>query len=116
MNYSQSNTLNNSLYDVNGSKLLSYELLDQLGPAYEEMQRVLYGIHEDTKKTILSSALFKAISSNNPRDYIQNELTSLRKNKNRVMMINDLSLVYGPNGKYAKELLKSILDFQYLRD
>jgi len=116
MNYSLANTLNNSLYDANGSKLFSYELLDQLGPAYEEMQRILDGIPEDTKKTILSSALFKAISSNNPRDSIQNQLNSLRKNKNRVMMIDDLSLVYGPNGKYAKELLKSILDYQYLRD
>jgi len=116
MNYSQSNFLNNSLYSVNGSKLLSYELLDQLGPAYEEMQRVLDGLPEHTKKTILSSALFRAISSNNPRDSIQNQLNSLRQNKNRVMMIDDLSLVYGPNRKYAKELLKSILDWRYLKD
>jgi len=104
-NYSQSNTFNNSLYDANGSKLLSYELLDELGPAYEEMQRVLDGIPKDIKKTILSSALFTSISSNNPRDFIQNQLNSLRKNKNRVMMIDDLSLVYGPNKKYAKEML-----------
>jgi hypothetical protein len=115
-NYSQSNTLNNSLYDANGSKLISYELLDELGPAYEEMQRVLDGIPQDIKKTILSSALFRSISSNNPSDFIQNQLNSLRKNKNRVMKIDDLSLVYGPNKKYAKEMLKSILDWQYIRD
>jgi hypothetical protein len=114
MNYSQSNTLNNSLYDANGSKL-SYELFDQLGPAYEEMQRILDGVPEDTKKRILSFALFRAISSTNPRASIQNQLNSLRKNKNRMMMIDDLSLVYGPNRKYAKELLKSILDWRYLR-
>jgi hypothetical protein len=115
MNYSQSNTLNNSLYDANESKLLSYELLDQLGPAYEEMQHILDGVAEHTKKIILSSALSRAISSNNPRDSIQNQANALRKNKNRIMMIDDLSLVYGPNRKYAKEWLKSILDWRYLR-
>jgi hypothetical protein len=116
MNYPQSNTLNNFLYDATGSKLLSYELLDQLGPAYEEMHRILDGVPEDIKKRIISSALFQAISSNNPRDSIQNQANSIRKNKNRVMMIDDLSLMYGPNKKYAKELLKTILDWRYLRD
>jgi hypothetical protein len=50
INSSQSNTLNNSLYDANGFKLLSYELLDQLGPFYEEVQRILDGVPGDTKK------------------------------------------------------------------
>ena len=115
-NYSQSNTLNNPLDDANGFKLLSYQLLDQLAPSYEEMQRILDRVPEDTKKKIVSYALFTAISSNNPRDSIQNQVNSLRKNKNRVMMINDLSLVYGPNTEYTKELLKSILNWRYIAD
>ena len=116
MNYSQSNTLNNSLYDANRSKLLSYELLDQLAPAYEEMQRILDCLPKDTKKLIIGSALATAIASNNPHDSIQNQLNSLRKNKNRVMMINDLSLVYGPNKGATKKWLKSILDCRLFAD
>ena len=116
INYLRSNILNNSLDDIIGHKLLSYELLDQLAPAYEEMRRVLDCVSEDIKKIILGSALSTAIRSNNPRDSIHNQLNSLRKNKNRVMMINDLSIVYGPNKKDTKEWLKSILDWRYLAD
>ena len=90
--------------------------MDQLAPAYEEMRRVLDCVSEDIKKIILGSALSTAIRPSNPRDSIHNQLNSLRKNKNRVMMINDLSLVYGPNKKDTKEWLKSILDWRYLAD
>jgi hypothetical protein len=57
-----------------------------------------------------------ALSSNNPRDFFQKQVNFLRKNKNRVMMINDLSLVYGPNREYTKQLLKSILNRRYFAD
>lgn len=116
INSSQSNTLNNSLYDANGSKLLSYELLDQLEPSYEEMQRILDGVPEDIKKNTVGYILFTALFSNNPRDSLQKQVNSLRKIKNRGMMINDLSSVYGPNREYAKELLKSILNRRYFAD
>ncbi len=112
INYPQSNILNNSLYDANTneSKLLSYELLDQLAPAHEEMHRILDFIPEDNRKQIIGSILNTAIGSNNPYDYMQDMLHTLRKNKRYVAMLNDLSSVYGPYKGVIKNLLISILD------
>ena len=80
------------------------------------MQRILDGVPEDIKKNTVGYILFTALFSNNPRDSLQKQVNSLRKIKNRGMMINDLSSVYGPNREYTKELLKSILNWRYFAD
>jgi hypothetical protein len=112
INYPQPNILNNSLYDANAneSKLLSYELLDRLAPAHEEMHRILDFIPEDNRKQIIGSILDTAIVSNNPYDYMQDILHTLRKNKRYAAMLNDLSSVYGPYKGVIKNLLISKLD------
>jgi hypothetical protein len=90
INYPQPNILNNSLY--------------------EEMHRILDFIPEDNRKQIIGSILDTAIVSNNPYDYMQDILHTLRKNKRYAAMLNDLSSVYGPYKGVIKNLLISKLD------
>ena len=47
-------------------ELSSYDLLDQLAPKYEEIQRVLDFLHEPFRNILLGIALSSAINSNNP--------------------------------------------------
>jgi hypothetical protein len=47
-------------------ELSSYDLLDQLAPKYEEIQRVLDFLHEPFRNILLGIALSSAINSSNP--------------------------------------------------
>jgi len=47
-------------------ELPSYDLLDQLAPKCEEIQRVLDFLHEPFRNILLGIALSSTINSNNP--------------------------------------------------
>jgi hypothetical protein len=57
----------------------SYELLDQLAPKYEEMQRTLDCVPEPSRSILLGNALSSAINSDNPLESMHNQLIDLRK-------------------------------------
>jgi hypothetical protein len=84
--------------------------LDQLAPAYEEMHHILDFLTEDNRKQVVGSILHSAMESNNPDDYMQKQLHTLRKNKRYVTMLNDISSVYGPYKGIIKEFLISKFD------
>ena len=102
-------TLLEPLEAVIERELLSYEILDQLAPKYEELQRVLDCVPESYRKILLGNALSAAINSNNPIEFMHKQLTGLRKAKSRVMMLNDLTAFYGKKKTFTKEFLKLIL-------
>lgn len=108
VNKSQFNTLD-PLDDAIEHELLSNELLDQLAPKYEEMQRILDCVSEPYRTILLGNALSSAIQSTNPVASIHKQLDGIRKAKTRVMMLNDISTFYGIDKVYAKEFLKLIL-------
>ena len=96
----------NPLDDVIEHELLPYNLLDQLAPKYEEMQRILDFLPEPSRTILLGIALSSAINSGNPVDTMNKKLTDYRKAKTRVMMLNDLAVFYGQDKAYIKEFLK----------
>lgn len=110
-------SFNNELFDtllepleaVIERELSSYEILDQLAPKYEEMQRIFDFLPEPYRKILLGNALSSAINSTNPIETIDKELTDFRKFKNRVMMLNDLTAFYGTDKAFTKEFLNLIL-------
>jgi hypothetical protein len=55
-NNSRSSTLTDPLDDVIECELLPYNLLDQLGPKYEEMQCILDSVPEPYRKILLGNA------------------------------------------------------------
>ena len=82
------------------------ELLSPLAPKYEELRRILDNVSEPSKNLLLGNALASAINSNNPVETMQKKVTEYRKSKNTVMMLNDLTKVYGGNKEFTKLLLK----------
>ncbi|HET9805356.1 MAG TPA: hypothetical protein VFP49_00450 [Nitrososphaeraceae archaeon] len=60
----QFSTLTDPLDDALERELLSYELLHQLAPKYEEMQHILDCVPESSRKRLLGIALSTAILSN----------------------------------------------------
>jgi hypothetical protein len=109
VNNSQFNTLLDPLDDVIEPELLSDELLDQLAPKYEEMQRILDCLPEPSRNILLGNALSSAIQSNNPVASLDKRLTDIRKVKTRGMMVNELSKFYGIDKTSTREFLKLIL-------
>jgi hypothetical protein len=109
VNNSQFNTLSDPIDDAIECELLLYELLDQLAPKYEEMQRTLDCVSEPSRNILLGNALSSAIQSNNPIASIHKRLTDTRKAKTRAMMVNDLAKFYGINKTSTKEFLKLTL-------
>lgn len=101
-----SSTLTDPIVDAIDRELLPYEILQPLGPKYEEMRRILDNVPEQSRKKMLGDALFAAINSNNPVDTMNKKLTDLRKSNSSVMMLNDLASYYGKDEAYIKELLK----------
>jgi hypothetical protein len=108
-NNSQLNTLSDPLDDAIEPGLLSNELLDQLAPKYEEMQRTLDCMSEPFRTILLGNALSSAIQSKNPLASIDKQLTDFRKAKTCAMMVNDLSTFYGIDKTSTKEYLKLTL-------
>jgi hypothetical protein len=108
VNNLQFNTLD-PLDDAIEHELLSNELLDQLAPKYEEMQRTLDCVPEPSKKILLGIALSSAIQSTNPVASINKLVTDMRKAKTRAMLLNDLSKFYGIDKASIKEFLELIL-------
>ena len=88
-------------------ELSPYEILSPLAPKYEELQRILDHVPEPSKNILLGYALASAINSDNPVETIQKKVIEYRKFKINVMMLNDLTKVYGGNKEFAKLLLKS---------
>lgn len=109
VNNSQFNTLLDPLDDAIEPELLSDELLDQLAPKYEEMQRILDCLPEPSRNILLGNALSSAIQSNNPVASLDKQLTDIRKVKTRGMMVNELSTFYGIDKTSTREFLKLIL-------
>lgn len=90
------------------NELLPYKLLEQLGPNYEEIQRLLDFMPEPNRKILISCILSIAIISNNPLETMSIQLQNLRKNKTTNMMFNDLKSSYGLDNTSMKEFLKLI--------
>ena len=109
VNNSQFNTLLDPLDDAIEPELLSDELLDQLAPKYEEMQRILDCLPEPSRNILLGNALSTAIQSNNPVASLDKRLTDIRKVKTSGMMVNELSKFYGIDKTSTREFLKLIL-------
>ena len=87
----------------------SYELLDQLAPKYEEMHSTLDCVPEPSRSILLGNALSSAINSDNPKEFMHNQLIALRKNKTRVMMLNSLTAFNHTGKAFTKEFLKLLL-------
>ena len=81
-------------------------MLSPLAPKYEELQRILDCVPEPSKNILLGNALASAINSDNPVETMQKKVIEYRKSKINVMMLNDLTKVYGGNKEFAKLLLK----------
>jgi hypothetical protein len=97
----------------------SYELLDQLGPKYEEMHRTLDFVPEPSRSILLGNALSSAINSDNPLESMHNQLIDLRKNKTRVMMLESLTAFNHTGKAFTKEFLKLLLkqkEYSHLRN
>jgi hypothetical protein len=97
----------------------SYELLDQLGPKYEEMHRTLDFVPEPSRSILLGNALSSAINSDNPLESMHNQLIDLRKNKTRVMMLKSLTAFNHTGKAFTKEFLKLLLkqkEYSHLRN
>ena len=71
-------TLLEPLDDALERESSSYELLDQLAPKYEEMQRTLDCVSEPFRSILLGNALSSAINSDNPLESMHNQLIDLR--------------------------------------
>jgi hypothetical protein len=87
-------------------ELSPYELLSPLAPKYEELRRILDHLPERSKNLLLGNALASAINSDNPVETMQKKVIEYRKSKSTVMMLNDLTKVYGGNKEFTKQLLK----------
>jgi hypothetical protein len=87
-------------------ELLLYEVLGPLAPKYEELRRILDHVPEPSKNLLLGHALSSAINSDNPVETMQKKVIEYRKSKNTIMMLNDLTKVYGGNKEFTKQLLK----------
>jgi hypothetical protein len=112
-------TLLEPLDDVLERESSSYELLDQLAPKYEEMHRTLDFVPEPSRSILLGNALSSAINSDNPRESMHNQLIDLRKNKTRVMMLNNLTAFNHTEKTFTKEFLKLLLkqkEYSHLRN
>lgn len=99
-------TLTDPIDDAIDRELLPYEILEPLGPKYEEMRRILDNVPEQARKKMLGKALFSAINSNNPVDTMNKKLTDLRKSNSSLMMLNDLASFCGTDETYIKKFLK----------
>ncbi len=112
--YDKSISSNNSLFDsITDSpehfldqELLPYEVLSPLGPKYEELRRILDFLPESSRNQILGIVLSTAINSDNPVGTMQKKIIEYSKDKNNVMMFNDLTRFYGGDKEYTKQLLK----------
>jgi hypothetical protein len=105
-NFGSGNTLTDLIDDAIERELASYEILDQLAPKYEEVDRLFDSLTEPDRKSMRRSVLATAIRSNNPLESIENQLIELRKTKTRFMMFKDLTAFHGNDEAYTKELLK----------
>ena len=112
--YDKSISSNNSLFDsitdppehFLDQELLPYEVLSPLGPKYEELRRILDFLPESSRNQILGIVLSTAINSDNPVGTMQKKIIEYSKDKNNVMMFNDLTRFYGGDKEYTKQLLK----------
>lgn len=112
-------TLLEPLDDALERESSSYELLDQLAPKYEEMQRTLDFLHEPSRSILLGYALSSAINSDNPLESMHNQLIDLRKNKTRAMMLNNLTAFNHTGKAFTKEFLKLLWkqkEYSHLRN
>ena len=112
-------TLLEPLDDALERESSSYELLDQLAPKYEEMQRTLDCVPEPSRSILLGKALSSAINSDNPKESMHNQLIDLRKNKTRVMMLKSLKAFNHTGKTFTKEFLKLLLkqkEYSHLRN
>jgi hypothetical protein len=87
-------------------ELSPYEVLSPLAPKYEELRQILDHVPEPSKNLLLGHALSSAINSDNPVETMQRKVIEYRKSKSTVMMLNDLTKVYGGNKEFTKQLLK----------
>ncbi|HJU58662.1 MAG TPA: hypothetical protein VJ583_02845 [Nitrososphaeraceae archaeon] len=106
INNSQFDTFIDPIDDAIEHELSSYELLDELAPKYEEIQRILDFVPEADRREYLGTALYTAILSNNPPESMNKLLKDLQKTKTRAMMLNDLTASHGMGKIFTKELLK----------
>ena len=112
-------TLLEPLDDALERESSSYELLDQLAPKYEEMHRTLDFVPEPSRSILLGNALYSAINSDNPQESMHTQLIDLRKNKTRVMMLNNLTAFNHTGKAFTKEFLKLLLkqkEYSHLRN
>jgi hypothetical protein len=112
-------TLLEPLDDALERESSSYELLDQLAPKYEEMQRTLDFLSEPFRSILLGNALSSAINSDNPLESMHNQLIDLRKNKTRTMMLSNLTAFNHTGKAFTKEFLKLLWkqkEYSHLRN
>ena len=80
-----------------------------MAPKYEEMQHTLDVVSEPSRSNLLGNALSSAINFDNPQESMHNQLIELRKNKTRVMMLNNLTAFNYTGKAFTKEFLKLLL-------
>jgi hypothetical protein len=87
-------------------ELLLYDKLDEVGPQYQQLENLLAHVPEQYRRFFLGFILTRALLSENPVAFIQNQLEGFRKAKMRNKMLDDISASIGFNKNITKEFLK----------
>jgi uncharacterized protein YeeX (DUF496 family) len=92
--------------DFTKRELLLLNILDKIAPKYEEIKNLLSHVPEPNKTQILGGIISRAVFSDNPIRYINNQLKDLRKAKLYSRMLADASVFLGIDKQATKEYLK----------
>jgi hypothetical protein len=92
--------------DFTKREMLLSNTLDKIAPKYEEIKNLLSHVSEPNKTQFLGGIITKALVSDNPIRFINNQLKDLRKAKFYNKMLNDASFFLGTDRQSTKEYLK----------
>jgi uncharacterized protein YeeX (DUF496 family) len=92
--------------DFTKREMLLSNILDKIAPKYEEIKNLLSHIPEPNKTQFLGGIITKALVSDNPIRFINNQLKDLRKAKFYNKMLDDAYVFLGFDKQATKEYLK----------
>lgn len=96
----------NTKDDFATREMLLSNTLDKIAPKYEEIRNLLSHIPEPNKTQILGGIISRALYTDDPIRFINNQLKDLRKAKFYNMMLDDASVFLGFDKQSTKEYLK----------
>jgi hypothetical protein len=96
----------NTKDDFTKREMLLSNILDKIAPKYEEIRNLLSHIPEPTKTQIVGGIISRALYTDDPIRFINNQLKDLRKAKFYNIMLDDASIFLGFDKQSTKEYLK----------